>query len=104
MTMVFPRTEKGIAPVFRTWIAKGSKALIAMSWEGVPLQMGIEQILSAKGFLPATQQARMNELLKRFPRYRIVVVMDWSRKNGGAGVVYVPTLFPQGFSVGDLKW
>ena len=86
--------------IFNTFIYE--RKIIAVTWQNQPLvDMDIFPIVETelKSFAP--------NISKEFMNYsgdsaRVVLVLDMNRTKGAEGALYVPTMFPKGFSVSNV--
>ena len=84
---------------FRTYVYNNK--IIAISWQNAPRQLDPFDMteVSIQGMLK-----EMKFYMAKLNHYRVVTIFDGDAVEGSSGVLYVPSTFPQGFSVKDLKW
>lgn len=84
---------------FRTYVYNNK--VIAVSWQNAPRQLDPFALseVSLQGMI-----SEMKYYLANQTKYRVVTIFDTDRTAGSSGVIYVPSVFPEGFSIKDLKW
>ena len=86
--------------IFNTFIYE--RKIIAITWQNQPLvDMDIFPIVETelKSFSPNVSKEFMNY---GGDKARVVLVLDMNKRKGVNGALYVPTMFPKGFSVSNV--
>lgn len=84
---------------FRTYVYNNK--VIAVSWKNASRQLDPFALseVSLQGMI-----AEMKYYLANQTKYRVVTIFDTDQTEGSSGVIYVPSVFPEGFGIKDIKW
>lgn len=85
--------------IFRTYVS--NSLVIAISWQCAPVQLDPFDLTEGA----ITQLSKeMHDYLVKTDKYRFVAVFDYKKSEGGSGALYSSSLFPDGFTLKDVKW
>lgn len=85
--------------IFRTYVS--NSLVIAISWQCAPVQLDPFDLTEGA----ITQLSKtMHDYLVKTDKYRFVAVFDYKKGEGGSGALYSSSLFPDGFTLKDVKW
>jgi hypothetical protein len=85
--------------IFRTYVS--NSLVIAISWQCAPVQLDPFDLTEGA----ITQLSKeMHDYLVKTSQYRFVAVFDYKKSEGGSGALYSSSLFPDGFTLKDVKW